>query len=90
MNIILETERLILRHVDPELDFDAWADCFSDDKTMRFIGGKPMCRAAAWRHMAMVMGHQTIRGYSFYSVICLLYTSPSPRDRQKSRMPSSA
>ena len=25
-----------------------------------------------------------------HSVICLLYTSPSPRDRQKSRMPSSA
>ena len=25
-----------------------------------------------------------------YSCICLLYTSPSPRDRQKSRMPSSA
>ena len=26
---------------------------------------------------------------AFYEV-CLLYTSPSPRDRQKSRMPSSA
>ena len=25
-----------------------------------------------------------------YSTTCLLYTSPSPRDRQKSRMPSSA
>ena len=25
-----------------------------------------------------------------YSEGCLLYTSPSPRDRQKSRMPSSA
>ena len=25
-----------------------------------------------------------------FSFICLLYTSPSPRDRQKSRMPSSA
>ena len=25
-----------------------------------------------------------------YKCICLLYTSPSPRDRQKSRMPSSA
>ena len=25
-----------------------------------------------------------------YIKICLLYTSPSPRDRQKSRMPSSA
>ena len=24
------------------------------------------------------------------AAICLLYTSPSPRDRQKSRMPSSA
>ena len=24
------------------------------------------------------------------SLYCLLYTSPSPRDRQKSRMPSSA
>ena len=25
-----------------------------------------------------------------YQKVCLLYTSPSPRDRQKSRMPSSA
>ena len=25
-----------------------------------------------------------------YVIVCLLYTSPSPRDRQKSRMPSSA
>ena len=25
-----------------------------------------------------------------YLMVCLLYTSPSPRDRQKSRMPSSA
>ena len=25
-----------------------------------------------------------------FADICLLYTSPSPRDRQKSRMPSSA
>ena len=28
--------------------------------------------------------------YYYYSSSCLLYTSPSPRDRQKSRMPSSA
>ena len=25
-----------------------------------------------------------------WTIVCLLYTSPSPRDRQKSRMPSSA
>ena len=29
-------------------------------------------------------------GLAFSSYVCLLYTSPSPRDRQKSRMPSSA
>ena len=29
-------------------------------------------------------------GYSFKPWICLLYTSPSPRDRTRSRMPSSA
>ena len=30
------------------------------------------------------------RGTSMHSYICLLYTSPSPRDSRKSRMPSSA
>ena len=30
------------------------------------------------------------QNYEDYLRICLLYTSPSPRDRQKSRMPSSA
>ena len=29
-------------------------------------------------------------GYNQIPIACLLYTSPSPRDRQKSRMPSSA
>ena len=28
--------------------------------------------------------------YETIYCVCLLYTSPSPRDRQKSRMPSSA
>ena len=33
----------------------------------------------------------TLQGFQRYSLYaCLLYTSPSPRDRQKSRMPSSA
>ena len=30
------------------------------------------------------------RGITIKAQNCLLYTSPSPRDRQKSRMPSSA
>ena len=31
-----------------------------------------------------------LKSLSDYNWTCLLYTSPSPRDRQKSRMPSSA
>lgn len=70
MKPILETPRLILRDINPDLDFDAWADCFSDPQTMTYIGGGPgMNRAQAWRHMATVIGHKAIRGYSFFSVI---------------------
>ena len=35
-------------------------------------------------------GVYTSHGIGVHISICLLYTSPSPRDRQKSRMPSSA
>ena len=42
----------------------------------------------------LVSSASTHRVKLFYVIdnynICLLYTSPSPRDRQKSRMPSSA
>ena len=39
--------------------------------------------------IAFVADQQT-QGYGVAANSCLLYTSPSPRDRQKSRMPSSA
>ena len=35
-------------------------------------------------------GQEATIGFLRQAEICLLYTSPSPRDRQKSRMPSSA
>ena len=44
-----------------------------------------------------ILENQSISAVSFvgstpiaHYIYCLLYTSPSPRDRQKSRMPSSA
>ena len=37
-----------------------------------------------------VTGLKVGKNISYYYYPCLLYTSPSPRDRQKSRMPSSA
>ena len=38
---------------------------------------------------ALSMGYRHVDTAQMYGN-CLLYTSPSPRDRQKSRMPSSA
>ena len=39
---------------------------------------------------AQQLATQGIGAYKPFLQACLLYTSPSPRDRQKSRMPSSA
>ena len=39
---------------------------------------------------ALVVDGEDIRQIHNNTITCLLYTSPSPRDRQKSRMPSSA
>ncbi|MEM7765035.1 MAG: GNAT family N-acetyltransferase [Pseudomonadota bacterium] len=64
----IETERLILRAIDPERDFDAWATAMADEETVRYIGGNVMDRATAWRSMATVIGHWQIRGYGFFSV----------------------
>lgn len=64
----IETERLILRKVDPERDFEPWARAMADENTVRYLGVKPMNRAEAWRSMAMVIGHWSIRGYGMFSV----------------------
>ena len=66
----IETERLILREIDPERDFEPWAASMADERTVRFIGGSVMDRATAWRNMAGVIGHWQIRGYGFFSVEC--------------------
>ena len=52
--------------------------CFHTDSDLLFINGR-VVPAARERSNAAEVGWA-----------CLLYTSPSPRDRQKSRMPSSA
>ena len=37
-----------------------------------------------------MLSYQVTPSFITNGTVCLLYTSPSPRDRQKSRMPSSA
>ncbi|MDX1554690.1 MAG: GNAT family N-acetyltransferase [Xanthomonadales bacterium] len=65
---MIETERLILRQIDPERDFEPWARAMADEDTVRYLGTRPMSRAEAWRSMALVIGHWEVRGYGFFSV----------------------
>ena len=63
------------------------------------VKGRVFIYAPSYRlfgeHMGRLMGY-TFREYKAGQLLmvrnndCLLYTSPSPRDRQRSRMPSSA
>jgi RimJ/RimL family protein N-acetyltransferase len=64
---IVETERLLLRAFR-ESDTDAYAEMLGDAEVMRFLGGRPLPRAEAWRNMAMVIGHWDLRGYGFWAV----------------------
>ena len=50
---------------------------------------KPAPEASVWEAMKKGFG-QAMTSENLQDIACLLYTSPSPRDRQKSRMPSSA
>ena len=55
------------------------------DHAQKIVHGEPKKgKSIVNRH---VSGPQLLEGFRQH---CLLYTSPSPRDRQKSRMPSSA
>ena len=51
----------------------------------------PIARSGIDTELVQV-GGQAVHGCTacYHCMDCLLYTSPSPRDRQKSRMPSSA
>lgn len=70
MNTTLETERLILRPMLPS-DAEDYVAMMGDPDVARYLtpDGKPQDRASAWRAFAMVLGHQHIRGFNFFSVI---------------------
>ena len=57
-------------------------------KVAEFIGGARDAGYSAIIAGAGMAAH--LAGAAAAHTTCLLYTSPSPRDRQKSRMPSSA
>ena len=65
---ILETERLLLRPFRND-DLEAYAAMHGDPEVMRFLGdGTPLSREDAWRNMAMIVGHWTLRGFGLWAV----------------------
>ena len=89
----VEADTLIVATVLPN---PGWWNGNSPEDTM---DGFEYCLAANIAHRAGVK-HMKLMNLAWdqfiggaatgYDIACLLYTSPSPRDRQKSRMPSSA
>ena len=62
----------------------------SDGMTIPISGFRPTSSNTEARSVWEYMGLPVIDWKGAENWCCLLYTSPSPRDRQKSRMPSSA
>jgi len=63
----LETERLRFRQLR-ESDFPTIERHCADINVMRFLGGKTLDTAQAWRHLAYQMAHWHLRGYGYYAV----------------------
>jgi RimJ/RimL family protein N-acetyltransferase len=63
----LTTPRLVLRAWQ-QSDLDGYAAWLSDEETVRYIGGKTMDRADAWRSMATMAGSWLLKGFGFWAV----------------------
>ena len=90
MAYIVGTDRYQTRMITTSLD-----DLISKDNSVRVIDS--YVESLDLENLGFIEYSGRNRGQSPYRRsdllklhICLLYTSPSPRDRQKSRMPSSA
>ena len=70
------------KYLGKEIGISEWFE-MSQDKVNSFA---ELTQDKQWIHI----DQEKAAKYSPYKKTCLLYTSPSPRDRQKSRMPSSA
>jgi len=64
----LETERLLLRPL-AEGDLDEYAVMMADPAVVEFLGTPPMDRADAWRHLALLLGHGVLRGWTSNAVV---------------------
>jgi RimJ/RimL family protein N-acetyltransferase len=63
----LQTDRLLLRGLRQE-DFDVYARFMADPEVTRYTVGDPLTRTDAWRSLAVMIGHWTLRGYGMWAV----------------------
>jgi hypothetical protein len=64
----LHTERLCLRGYEPRY-FEPYAAMMADPEVTRYLGdGRPVSRADAWRQLAYLIGHWTLRGFGLWAV----------------------
>ena len=75
---LLATENLTVEHRKVSTAY------FDVDKRLLVL---PIWKTASNTVYDLLVGHEV--GHALYTP-CLLYTSPSPRDTERSRMPSSA
>jgi RimJ/RimL family protein N-acetyltransferase len=69
---LLQTDRLLLRPWEPgdvEAYADLFADLLADAEGSRLPGGAPPSREDAWRHLALVVGHAGLRGFTLQAVV---------------------
>lgn len=64
----LTTERLLLRPFE-ERDLDDYAALTADPEVVRHFESGVLTRAAAWRQMAVFLGHERLRGWSNNAVV---------------------
>ena len=94
-SIAAATEAVVIRDVTKVTHFILTGTGSADFKLAFAFDGDAAASTAAklYNGFHFFIDNQSTRpipvdGYEY--TLCLLYTSPSPRDRQKSRMPSSA
>ena len=76
-----------------DLNADVAEGCGQDDKLLTIVSSANVCcglHAGSYAEMIATLQLAKKNNVRVGAHPCLLYTSPSPRDRQKSRMPSSA
>jgi RimJ/RimL family protein N-acetyltransferase len=63
---VIQGDSLLLRQWSSE-DFGFYSSFFASDSNARFYGGA-VDRQKAWRHLASVIGHWTLRQFGVYAV----------------------